>query len=312
MNFGIRTDEKESIQMIDYALDQGINIIDTANVYGTTRNGDEGIGRSEEIIGKAFAQNGKRDRVILATKVFGRVKQSDPNGGGLSRRHITHEVENSLRRLQTDHIDIYQLHRPMSNIPIDETLRAVDDLIQAGKVRYLGTSFFAPWQIVESLWASRENHLSRVISEQSPYSMVARDIERHLVPMAQKYEIALLTISPLEGGLLTGKYHRDEDFPKHSRFTTPSWNGFYSSGLTGDVWDFVDFLRDFARKKGCTASQLALAWVAQQPGISSVIIGPRTLEQLEDNLGSLDVVFSEGDRRKINELSPPGGSLLNR
>lgn len=312
MNFGLRTEESESIEMIEYAIDQGINFIDTANVYGTTRNGDEGIGRSEEIIGKALKQSGKRDGVILATKVFGRVKHADPNASGLSRRHIIAEVENSLRRLQTDYIDLYQLHRPIMEIPLDETLRALDDLIRSGKVRYVGTSFFAPWYLVESLWVAQELGLNRFVSEQSPYSLMTRDIERQLVPMAQRHELAILVFSPLDGGLLTDTYHRGQEFPKGSRFTSPYWGGFYGSGLNDAAWDLVEFVRDLAKEKGCTTSQLALAWVAQQPGITSAIMGPRTMEQLADNLSSLDVKITEEDHQRIDEFSPPGGGLLKR
>jgi len=312
MNFGLRTGEKEAVRMIDYALDQGINLIDTANVYGRTGEADEGIGRPEEIIGRALARSGKRSQVILATKVFGRVKQSDPNAGGLSRRHIIQEVENSLRRLQTENLDLYQLHRPQAEIPIDETLRALDDLIRSGKVRYVGTSFFAPGQIVESLWVSNEHRLNRFVGEQPPYSMLSREIERQPVPVAQKYDIALLTFSPLDGGLLTDKCQRGEDFPAGSRFTTPYWGEFYRSGLSEEVWETLASIRALAVEKGCTTSQLALTWATQQPGITSVIVGPRTMEQLRNNLACLEVVISGEDREAIGWVSPPGTSLMKR
>jgi aryl-alcohol dehydrogenase-like predicted oxidoreductase len=312
MNFGARTDAATAIRMIDRAIDQGINVIDTANVYGMTGEGDQGVGEAETIIGKALRQNGKRHRIVLATKVFGSMDASDPNAGGLSRRHIIQAVEHSLRRLQTDHIDLYQLHRPQLDVPLDETLRALDDLIRAGKVRYIGTSFFAPWHIVESLWVSQSLSLSRFISEQSPYSMVTREIERHLVPMARRHEMAILAFSPLDGGLLTDRYHRDREFPESSRFGSPTWGSFYGSGLNDDVWDFLDYVREMAATKGCTTSQLALAWVAQQPGITSVIIGPRTPKQLEDNLGCLPVAFTKDELVEIDQRSCPGGTLLTR
>jgi aryl-alcohol dehydrogenase-like predicted oxidoreductase len=312
MNFGARTDEATAISMIDRAIDHGINVIDTANVYGMIGEGDQGVGEAERIIGKALRQNGQRHRIVLATKVFGAVDASDPNAGGLSRRHIIQEVEHSLRRLQTDYIDLYQLHRPQLDVPLDETLRAVDDLVRAGKVRYIGTSFFAPWYIVESLWVSQSLGLNRFISEQSPYSMVTREIEKQLIPMAQRHEMAILAFSPLDGGLLTDRYHRDRGFPEDSRFGSPTWGSFYGSGLNDDVWDFLGFVREMAQAKGCTTSQLALAWAAQQPGITSVIIGPRTPAQLEDNLGCLPVAFTEDELAEIDARSCPGGTLLTR
>ena len=312
MNFGARTDEATAIRMIDRAIDQGINVIDTANVYGTTGESDQGVGEAETIIGSALQQNGKRHRIILATKVFGVVDASDPNASGLSRRHIIQEVENSLRRLQTDYIDLYQLHRPQLDVPLDETLRALDDLIRAGKVRYIGTSFFVPWHIVESLWVSQSLGLNRFISEQSPYSMVTREIEKQMLPMARQHKMAILAFSPLDGGLLTDRYHRDQDFSEDSRFGSPTWGSFYGSGLNDDVWDFLDFVREMAAAKGCTTSQLALAWAAQQPGITSVIIGPRTPAQLEDNLGCLPVGFTEDELAEIDRRSRPNGTLLTR
>ena len=210
MMFGGHTDEASSFDIIDQAIDSGINFVDTANVYSR--------GASEEVVGKAFKRNGKRERVVLATKVHGRMDEEDPNAAGNHRRHVIEQCEASLRRLQTDHIDLYQIHRPDSGIPIDETLRALDDLIRAGKILYAGTSTFAAWQLVESLWASKELGLNRFVTEQPPYHLLDRRIERELIPVAQTYGLALIPWSPLAGGFLAGKYRREQASPEGSRY----------------------------------------------------------------------------------------------
>src|SRR5438105_4270000 len=210
MMFGRRTSPEDSESIIDRALDDGINFLDTANVYSR--------GRSEEITGAALKKSGQRQRVVLATKVHGQMADDDPNAAGNSRRHIVAECEASLRRLQTDYIDLYQLHRPEPKTPIDETLRALDDLIRAGKVRYIGTSTFGAWQVVEALWVSKELVLNRFVSEQPPYNILDRRIERELVPMAQTFGLGLVPWSPVAGGLLTGKYRRGSATPEDSRY----------------------------------------------------------------------------------------------
>src|ERR1700736_583367 len=210
MMFGRRTEAEESYAIIDRALDAGLNFVDTANVYAR--------GQSEEITGHALHRDNRRQRVVLATKVHGAMADDDPNAAGNSRRHIIAECEASLRRLQTDYIDLYQLHRPEPTTPIDETLRALDDLIRAGKVRYIGTSTFGAWQVVEALWASKELGLNRFVSEQPPYNILDRRIERELVPMAQTFGIGLVPWSPIAGGLLSGKYRRGQPIPEDSRF----------------------------------------------------------------------------------------------
>jgi len=196
MMFGDWTDDEASADIIDRAIDAGVNFLDTANVY--TR------GASEEVVGKALKRNGKRDAMVLATKVHGAMNEKDLNASGNHRRHIIEQCEASLRRLQVDYIDLYQIHRPSSDVPIDETLRALDDLIRAGKVRYVGTSTYAAWQLVEALWAAQELGLNRFVSEQPPYHLLDRRIERELVPFAQTYGVALIPWSPLAGGFLTG------------------------------------------------------------------------------------------------------------
>ena len=298
MNFGRRTTPEDSYDIIDRALDAGLNFLDTANVYSR--------GRSEEITGEALKRNGSRSRIVLATKVHGRMDDDDPNAAGTSRRHIIEQCEASLKRLQTDYIDIYQVHRPRPEIAIDETLRALDDLVRSGKVRYLGTSTFAAWQVVESLWAAKELGLNRFVSEQPPYHILDRRIERELIPVAQTYGIGLIPWSPLAGGLLTGKYTRDGAAPEGARYANAANEARLARRYTPGVFDVTEGLMPLAEAKDCTLSQLALAWCVEQPGITSPIIGPRTMEQLEDNLGALEVKITAEDRQRIDELVPPG------
>jgi aryl-alcohol dehydrogenase-like predicted oxidoreductase len=297
MMFGGRTDPSDSAAIIDRALDAGINFLDTANVYSR--------GKSEEATGAALKRNGKRHEVILATKAHGKMGDG-PNDMGNSRRHIIEQCEASLRRLQTDYIDLYQLHRPDPHIPIDETLRALDDLVRSGKVRYLGTSTFGAWQIVESLWVAKEYGLNRFVCEQPPYNILDRRIERELLPMAQTFGIGLIPWSPLAGGLLTGKYERGAPPPADTRFATLASNPMQQRRWTERVFDVVDGLEPIAKAKGVTLSQLALAWCEQQPGVTSAIIGPRTMEQLEDNLGAGNVTLTGDDRTAIDALVPAG------
>ena len=300
MNFGGRTDEKNSMDIIDRAIEKGINFIDTANVYND--------GHSEEIVGAALKRNGKRERIVLATKVHGTMSQDDPNMRGNSRRHIIQQCEASLSRLQTDWIDLYQIHRPSSQVPIDETLRALDDLIRAGKVRYIGTSTFSAWQITEAFWIAKELGTNRFISEQPPYHPLDRRIERELIPAAEKYGIALLPWSPLARGFLTGKYRRKQKAPEEARLD-PEKDP--RSGLFSEAaFAVLDAIEKLAKEKGCTPSQMSLAWNMHQPGITSPIIGPRTMEQLEDNLGALEVETSDEDRKRLDEVAPKGQVIV--
>jgi aryl-alcohol dehydrogenase-like predicted oxidoreductase len=300
MLFGEQTDEAEALTIIDRALDAGLNFLDTANIYSR--------GRSEEIVGRVLQRNGRRARVVLATKVHGTMDAHDPNAWGTSRRHILAQCEASLRRLQTDYIDLYQLHRPMSTIPIDETLRALDDLVRSGKVRYLGTSTFAAWQLVEALWVSKELGLNRVMCEQPPYHLLDRRIERELVPMAQTYGLALIPWSPLAGGFLSGKYRRGEAPPPQSRL------GQNPEGVDPHFIDaafgVLEVVQTLAHEKGVTPGQVALAWVAQQPGVTSPIIGPRTVAQFEDCLGAVDVRLTAEDRARLDAVASPGRVIV--
>ncbi|MCA9925158.1 MAG: aldo/keto reductase, partial [Anaerolineales bacterium] len=227
----------------------------------------------------------------------------DPNAAGNSRRHIMNEVEQSLRRLQTETIDLYQLHRPQASVPIDETLRALDDLVRQGKVRYIGTSEFPAWQLVESLWAAKELGLNRFVSEQMEYSILKREPEKYVMPMAEKYGFGLLPWSPLAGGILTGKY-REQNPAKDSRQSFAAWKE-WAQGMERPYQDAVlDVLAAIAAEKEVTISQVALAWTLRQKAVAATIIGPRTMAQYEDNFGALAVEMSEAEYGRINEAAP--------
>jgi aryl-alcohol dehydrogenase-like predicted oxidoreductase len=292
MNFGGRTEPKDSAAIIDRALDEGVNFFDTANIYND--------GRSEEVVGKALKDNGRREEVVLATKVHGRMGKG-PNMRGNHRRHILQQCEASLKRLQTDWIDLYQIHRPESDTPFDETLRALDDLIRAGKVRYIGTSTFAAWQVVETLWTSKELGLNRFVTEQPPYHLLDRRIERELVPMAETFGVGLIPWSPLAGGFLTGKYKRGQEPPENARLRKDK-----HGVMTDAAFDVAERVEQIAETSGCSPSQVALSWCMNRPGITSPIIGPRTMDQLEDNLGALRVELTDGHLASLDEVAPPG------
>ncbi len=303
MMFGGQADLDSSCAMIDRFLDRGLNFLDTANVYHD--------GKSEQVVGEALKRNGHRHHVFLATKVHGNMHKDDPldpNKWGNSRRGIVEQCDASLRRLQTDWIDLYQLHRPHPDCPIDESLRALDDLIRAGKVRYVGTSTFAAWQVVESLWCSERHHLNRFVSEQPPYHLLDRRIERELIPVAQTYGLAIIPWSPLASGFLTGKYRRGQKPPQGARLQETGWRSNLLASEKG--FDVVERLAKIAEEKSCSVSQLALAWNMSQPAITAPIIGPRTMEQLDDNLGALEVKLTDADRKSLDEVSPPGRCIV--
>ncbi|MCB0039481.1 MAG: aldo/keto reductase [Caldilinea sp.] len=300
MNFGGPTDEAESIAIINRALDGGINFIDTANVYNA--------GESERIVGKALQQNGRRDEIVLATKVFGKMGEG-PNEQGVTRYHIIKACEDSLRRLQTDRIDLYQLHRPSLTVPQDETLRAFDDLVRAGKVRYIGCSTFPAWKVMEALGVSQEEHLVRYISEQPPYNLLDRRIENELVPLAQAHGLALLPWSPLAGGILAGRYATKGDIPAGSR--AERTNETFRNRITQRGIEVAVAVAEMAAERKLTPSQLALLWVMDQPGITSPILGPRTMQHLEDALPLLDMRLDDADRPRFDALVHPGTAVAD-
>lgn len=293
MNFGDDCNEADSIALMHRALDEGINFFDTADVYSR--------GVSETIVGKALAGE-RRDKVFLATKVYNKMGDG-PNDWGSHRYHIVKGCEDSLRRLGTDHIDLYQIHRPQSSIPIDETLRALDDLVRSGKVRYIGTSTFAAYQVLESLWASKELHLNRFVCEQPPYNLLDRRIERELLPMCQSYGIATIPWAPLAGGLLSGKYRAGAERPAGARYTSKS-APFARDNET--ALQTIEKYVAWCDSRGYDPSQVALAWVLQQPGVTSPIIGPKNVAQYEAYLTAATLTLTSEDYAALDQLFPPG------
>lgn len=309
MNFGGRTDEAEARRIVAAALERGVNLVDTADVYGhDPANFEAGRGRAEEVLGRALREAGARDRVFLATKLHFPMSR-DVNDAGNSRRHVIAACEASLRRLGVDHVDLLQLHHPSNDVPIDETLRALDDLVRRGLVRYVGTSSFGAWQIVEALWASSALHLNRFVSEQPAYHLLDRRAERELLPMAQTHGIAVLPWSPLAGGFLTGRYRRGAAVPEGSRFDA-FWRGVQAGQFTPAAFDLLDGLEALAAEKGTTPARLALAWVMGRPGVTAPIVGPRTAAQFEDLAGALDVRLAPEDLARLDVLAPPGRATV--
>jgi aryl-alcohol dehydrogenase-like predicted oxidoreductase len=288
----------EGIATIHRALDAGINFIDTADVYAR--------GESEEIVGKAL--KGRRDSVVLATKVHGSMHDTDPNMQGNSRRWIMQEVEHSLRRLQTDWIDLYQIHRWDPETNHDETLGALTDLQRAGKIRYLGSSTYPPSAIVEAQWTAEDRGHSRFVSEQPPYSILVRGVETEVLPTCQRHGMGVIPWSPLAGGWLSGKFRKGAETTSHRAERMPAR---YDLSLPGNraKLDAVEQLAELAEQVGISLIHLALAFVIRHPAVSSAIIGPRTLEQLEGQLGAVDVQLSDEILDAIDEIVPPGTNL---
>ncbi len=296
MNFGGSAAEAESVKILDAALDAGVNFVDTSNSYNA--------GESERILGRAFKSNGRRGEVILATKVYNRTSDL-PNDGGASRYHIIKACEDSLRRLQTDCIDLYQLHRPVFDVPQDETLRAFDDLVRVGKVRYIGCSTHPAWFVMEALATSEKYNLVRYVSEQPPYNLLDRRIENELIPLCQKYNLAVLPWSPLGMGVLAGRYTHLSEYPKDSR--AASWDKpFMNNRITRRGLEVAQALGKMAVERGLNSAQLAILWVKDQPGVTSPIIGPRTMAHLEDALAIADRTLEDADRQLFDDLVHPG------
>jgi aryl-alcohol dehydrogenase-like predicted oxidoreductase len=300
MNFGGPTSEEESIAIINRALEAGINFIDTANVYNN--------GASERIVGKALKDNGRRDQIVLATKVNGTMGPG-PNDRGPSRYHILRACEDSLRRLQTDHIDLYQLHRPPMTIPQDETLRAFDDLIRSGKVLYIGCSTHPAWMVMEALATSERYNLARYISEQPPYNLLDRRIENELVPLCQKYGLAIIPWSPLAGGILAGRYPVEGGMPEDSRGVRAG--DFFKVRITLKGRQVAAQVAEMAKAHGMTGAQLALLWVKDQPGVTAPIVGPRALAHLEEFIPVLDMTLAEADRPLFDAQVHPGNAVAD-
>lgn len=289
-NFGERANEEVSVDIISHALEIGINFIDTAELYAQ--------GRSEEIVGRAVM--GKRSQVIIATK-FGYPVNVGLNEQGGSRSYIMRAIDNSLRRLNTDYIDLYYLHFPDPKTPIEETLRAMDDLIRTGKVRYIGCSNFAAWQLCDALWTSKLNNLARFIVVQSRYNMLDRNIEKELVPCCQTHSIGIIPWGPLASGFLTGKYHRGQEIPTGWRFANPF--PIYNDVLDDKNFDKVDKFETFAKERGHNVGELAIAWLLSHPWLASVIAGAMNIEQLSANVAAKDWKLSEEDISQLDGIT---------
>ncbi len=295
MQFGWSADESASFAVMDAYDAAGGNFIDTADIYSAWVPGNPG-GVSEEIIGRWMQARGNRHLIVLATKFNGRLWEG-PNGDGLSRGHVMKAVEDSLRRLQTDYIDLYQTHWPHYDTPQEETLRALDDLVKAGKVRYIGCSNEPAWRLTKALWISDKHNLNRFISSQPPYSLVRRaDFERESEALCLDQGVGVIPYSPLQGGFLTGKYRRDSQ-PESVR----------AEGLkrffTERNFDLIDLLESLGKAHNASVAQVALAWLLQRPAITAPIIGANTVEQLTDILGTLEVHLTAEDVQAIDEAS---------
>ena len=299
-NFGQRTPPEEATAILDAAIDAGINLIDTANSYGE--------GQGEHVIGRALARNGRRNDVILATKVHFPVGPG-PNDRGNSRLHIMRACEDSLRRLQTDVIDLYQIHRPSLHVPIEETLGALTDLVRQGKVRYAGCSTYPAWQVMEAIMVSERHGLARYISEQPPYNLLDRRIENELIPLAQKYDMALLPWAPLGMGVLAGRYDDAETLPPDSR--AAQIGGVYAERVTPRGIEVGRAFSQLAAGAGLSPAQLAVLWNKDQPGVTAPIIGPRTLDQLQEMLPVLEMTLDDDLRAACDELVPPGSAVVD-
>jgi aryl-alcohol dehydrogenase-like predicted oxidoreductase len=292
-------DHEESVRIIHAALDAGINFVDTADVYSR--------GESEEIVGKALA-GGRREHVVLATKAHSPMGE-DPNQRGNSRRWLVQEVESSLRRLQTDHIDLYQIHRPSPDTDVEETLDALTDLQRAGKIRYFGSSTFPASQIVQAQWAARERHSGRFVTEQPPYSLLVRGIETEVLPVCQQYGMGTLVWSPLAGGWLSGKWRKGQAAPETGRARRMAGRYDLDDPVNQRKLDAADALAELAEKNGTTLVELAIAFTLRHPGVTSAIIGPRTMEQLTSQLPAADLQLSDEVLDAIDEIVPPGTNV---
>jgi aryl-alcohol dehydrogenase-like predicted oxidoreductase len=290
-------DEADSIRVIHRALDAGINFVDTADVYSA--------GESERITGKALA--GRRDDVVLATKFF-MPMGADPNDRGGSRRWIMRAVEDSLRRLDTDYIDLYQVHRPSQDTDVEETLGALTGLVRQGKVRYIGSSSYAASQIVEAQWAARDRRLERFATEQPPYSILVRGIEADVLPAARRHGMGILTYGPLSGGWLSGRWRKDA-VPVPTSAARPPARFDMTSPANQRKLDIVEELAQLADKAGLTLIELAIAFVINHPAVTAAIIGPRTMEQLESQLPGAEVTLTADVLDEIDQLVAPGVTI---
>jgi len=300
MNFANPTAEDEANRIIACALDAGLNLLDTANIYNA--------GESEAMIGRIVAATGRRHELILATKAHYPTGPG-PNDRGNSRRHLLRACEDSLRRLQTDYIDLYQIHRPDPFTPVEETLGALSDLVRQGKVRYIGCSTHPAWRVMEALMVSELRGLARYVSEQPPYNLLDRRIENELVPLCQAHGLAILPWSPLAQGVLIGRYHDATMPPADSRAALRG--GIYAERVTAAGIAVGQHFVALAQAHGMAPAQLALLWVKDQPAVTAPIFGPRTLDQLQTILPVADMQLSDELRQACDALVPPGSAVVN-
>ncbi|WP_079911187.1 aldo/keto reductase [Paenibacillus sp. 32352] len=289
--FGKRADQQASTQIIHHALDNGINFIDTANIYAQSE--------SERIIGLAL--EGRRQEVVLATKA-GLVRGPGPNERGSSRYHLQRELEDSLRRLKTDYVDLYQIHTFDPDTPLEETLRALDDMVRSGKVRYIGASNYAAWELMKALGISERLGLNRFVSTQISYSLADRTPEQELVPLCLDQGVGIIPYFPLAGGILTGKYNALDAAPAGSRAQTdPNFSRF----LSEDRIALGTKVSQLAAEAGCSPSAISIAWLMQQPAVSTVIVGATRVEQVTENLRSLSVDLTAEHQQELSSISEP-------
>jgi aryl-alcohol dehydrogenase-like predicted oxidoreductase len=289
-NFGMRIDEKQTAAVVDAAIDAGITLFDTADIYGATK--------SEEFLGKALGK--KRNKIVLATKFGMRHGDNEAKKGG-SRRWIVRAVEDSLERLKTDHIDLYQFHAPDPETPIDETLRALDDLIAAGKVLYIGNSNFAGWQIADADWTARIVGQTRFVSAQNQYSLLERRVEHEVLPACERFGLGFLPFFPLASGLLSGKYRRGEKPPEGTRLA--AWGARGQAAMSDRNFDKVEKLEAWAGERGHTILELAFAWLLGHEVVSSVIAGATSPEQVKANAATADWVLSPDEVEEVGKLA---------
>ncbi|KTG27530.1 aldo/keto reductase [Haloferax profundi] len=297
MNFGsgadwMMNDRDASLELLDHALDAGINFLDTANAYSR--------GESEEIVGEAIADR-DRDELAIATKVYFPMGDG-PNKSGLSRKHILDQAQASLDRLGTDYIDLYQIHRWDDHVPIEETLSALDHLVDEGLVRYVGASTMSAYQFTKALYTADVENLERFACMQPEYNAVDRHEEANLLPVCEGEEIGVIPWSPLAGGFLTGKYERDSSIPAGTRAETDKYT---SNRFSDENWDVLDEIRDIAEKKDATPAQVSLAWLLHKPVVDAPIIGPRSIEHLDENLAALDIDLTPDERERIEAPKTP-------
>jgi aryl-alcohol dehydrogenase-like predicted oxidoreductase len=299
-NFADPTPEGECIAIVNRAMDAGINLIDTGNNYAK--------GECERVVGKALALNNNRQKMMLATKVHYPMGPG-PNDNGNSRLHILKACEDSLRRLNTDYIDIYQIHRPSPDIAVEETLGALTDLVRQGKIRYAGCSTHPAWQVMEALMVSEKKGYAKYILEQSPYNLLDRRIENELVPLCKAYGLGILAWAPMAMGVLSGRYSSVEDYPVDSRAALRG--GIYAERVTQKGIEVGDRFVQLAKEAGISPAQLSILWVKDQEGITSPLIGPRSVKQLEELLPVLEMQLDNEVREACDELVPPGSAAAN-